>query len=118
MHNALFIGWQLPKAGRELVATKVFGEWVELLGVAQKRGDIASFTPVFLEPHGGDLGGFFLVTGEPEKLAKWSNSEEFNRAQTRAMVTVDNMGFIRAFTGDRIGSQMALYQQTVAELAK
>lgn len=118
MHNALFIGWGMPVRGREQQATKVFGEWVELLGGFQGKGQVKSFTPVFIQARGGDLQGFFLVTGEQAKLTQMVESEEVRRATTRAQLIVDNFGVCLAITGDEIAKQMQLFQSNAAELAK
>ncbi len=116
--NALFIGWGAPVRGREAAATKVFGEWIELLGASKSKGAFDSFTPVFLQARGGDLQGFFLITGGPEKLATFTNSDEVRRATTRAQLIVDNFGVCNAVTGDEVGKQMALFGTNAAELSK
>jgi len=118
MYNALFIGWGTPVRGRETNGAKVFGEWVELLGNHQNKGTIKSFTPVFLQQRGSDLQGFFLVTGDVNKLHDFATSEEVRRATTRASLIVDNFGVVYAVTGDEIGKQMQLWQTNAAELSK
>jgi hypothetical protein len=118
MYNALFVGWGTPVRGREPQGAKVFGEWVELLGGAQKKGVLRSFTPVFIQARGGDLQGFFLVTGEPDKLSAFAAGEDVRRATTRAQLIVDNFGVCQAITGDEIQKQMALWQSNAAELSK
>jgi hypothetical protein len=118
MYNALFIGWGTPVRGRETQAAKVFGEWVELLGTQQNKGAVKSFTPVFLQQRGGDLGGFFLVTGDPAKLTAFAQSEEVRRATTRASLIVDNFGVVHALTGDEVGKQMQLFTTNANELSK
>lgn len=118
MYNALFIGWGMPVRGREVQANRVFGEWVELLGVSKSKGNVETFTPVFLQARGGELQGFFLVTGTPAKLQAFALSEEVRKATTRASVIVDNFGVINAFTGDEVGKQMALWTANAAELSK
>jgi hypothetical protein len=118
MHNGLFIGWHRPARGREMQATKVFGEFVEMLGAWKAKGQISMFMPTFLAPHGSDLGGFFFVMGEPAKLDQLLGGEEFNKAMTRAEICVDGMTVVRALTGDEIGKQMGLFQTQVAELTK
>jgi hypothetical protein len=50
--------------GRERQALKVFGEAFEYYSRLQQEGEIESFEPVILEPHGGELGGFFLLRGD------------------------------------------------------
>jgi hypothetical protein len=118
MYNALFIGWGTPVRGREAQGAKVFGEWVELLGTQQSKGTVKSFTPVFLQTRGGDLQGFFLVTGDPNKLNEFVQTEEVRRATTRASLIVDNFGVVHALTGDEIGKQMQIWQTNAAELSK
>jgi hypothetical protein len=118
MFNAMFIGWGAPVIGRETQATKVFGEWVEMLGAWKAKGQIQSMTPCFIQARGGDLQGFFLVTGDPGKLSTLMASDEIRRAITRAQLIVNNFGCCMALTGDEIPKQMALWNQNVAELAK
>ncbi len=118
MYNAMFIGWGTPVRGREAQGSKVFGEWVELLGSSKSKGNVDSFTPVFLQARGGDLQGFFLVTGNPHKLQAFAASEEVRKATTRAMLIVDNFGVCSAFTGDEVSKQMAMWTSNAAELSK
>jgi hypothetical protein len=117
-HNALFIGWGTPVRGREQAANKVFGEVVEMLGTWKSQGKIQSMTPVFLTPHGGDLAGFFLITGEPTKLAELMNTEEMRRAVTRSQLVAENFGVVWGQSGDEVGKQMALWNASAAELSK
>lgn len=118
MYNALFIGWGTPVRGRETQGNRVFGEWIELLGASKSKGHLDGFTPVFIQARGGDLQGFFLVTGDPAKLTTFVNSEEVRRATTRAQLIVDNFGVCNAITGAEIGKQMALWNESAAELSK
>lgn len=118
MYNALFIGWGTPVRGRETQANRVFGEWVELLGASKSKGNLDTFTPVFLQSRGGELQGFFLVTGNATKLASFVGSEEVRRATTRAQLIVDNFGVCNALTGEEVGKQMALWTASAAELSK
>jgi len=118
INNALFIGWGAPVRGRELAASKVFGEWVEMLGGLQSKGTITSMTPVFLQPRGGELSGFFLVTGDPNKLAELAQSEELRKATVRAQLIVDNFGVVQAITGEEIKKQMALFTAQASDLGK
>src|SRR5437879_7182686 len=65
---ALFIGWGATAAGRERKAVELFGESLRFLTNLVTSGEVASVEPFFLEPHGGDLEGFFLVRGGREEL--------------------------------------------------
>ena len=113
----LFIGFGFPVRGREQKAAKVFNEFVEYLTGLQEDGTIESWEPFFLEPHGGDLGGFFVVRGERDSIAGVRTSDEMERLTTRAQLIVENFGVVGAQTGERIGAQMELFLQSAGELA-
>ncbi len=113
----LFVGFGWPVRGREQKATQVFNEAVELWTKLQQQGEIESWEPVFLEPHGGDLGGFFLIRGERDAIARLRFSDELMRLNTRAELIVENFGVVGAQLGEQIGSQMAIFGEAAAELA-
>jgi hypothetical protein len=114
--RALFVGFGSPVRGREERAVEVFGEWSEMLGRMQSDGRIDSMEVALLDPHGGDLGGFFMVRGSEEQCAALANDEEFRRASMDAGLIVDNFGVVPAVTGDRIGREMAMYNDAVAKV--
>jgi hypothetical protein len=114
--SALFIGYGAPVRGRERQAVKVFGEAFEYYSRLQQEGEIESFEPVLLEPHGGDLGGFFLLRGDTDRLARIRGSEEFERLTARAELIVENLGIVSGFLGERLMSQMSVFSQQVEEL--
>ncbi len=66
--NIIFFGWNRPIPGREKLSGAHFQEFAQYLGGLQQSGTIQSFEAVLLDPHGGDLNGFFLIRGEPAKL--------------------------------------------------
>ena len=68
--GALFIRWGATAAGRERNSTQLFMESLRFLSKLVEQGRVASVEPFFLEPHGGDLDGFFLVRGDHEELNK------------------------------------------------
>jgi hypothetical protein len=113
----LFIGFGFPARGREQQATKVFNEAVELWTEWQQGGDIESWDAFFLEPHGGDLGGFFLLRGERDAIARVRASDELVRLSLRAQLIVDRFGVVGAETGGRIPEQMAMFTDAAGELA-
>jgi len=114
--SGLFVGFGLPVRGRERLATKVFGEAVEYYSRLQQQGEIESFEPVLLEAHGGELGGFFLLRGEQDKLARVRGSEEFERLTLRAQLIADDIGIVGALLGDRLATSMSTFDQQVADL--
>ena len=81
--SGLFIGFGAPVRGREQQAIKVFNESFEYYSRLQQGGEIESFEPVLLEPHGGELTGYFLLRGDKDKLARVRSSEEFERLTAR-----------------------------------
>ncbi len=114
--NGLFIGWGESVRGREQKSLEVFNEFVEYLSDLQQRGEIDSFEPVFLEPHGGDLDGFALIRGEPERLARIRASDEWFRLLYRAGLVVDGLGVVGATLGDRLGQEIGRYQEQLRDL--
>jgi len=113
---ALFIGWGTPVRGRERQALQVFGEVIQYYTRLQQEGEIEGFEPVALEPHGGDLGGFLLVRGERDTLARLRSSEEFLRLVNRGLLVVEHFGVVGAFIGEGLNSLFADYQAQTADL--
>ena len=112
----LFIGWGSAVRGREKIGLDVFNEAIEYFGGLQQQGEVESFEAIFLEPHGGDLGGFFLVRGERDKIARIRASDELNRISVRAGQVVESFGVVGASLGDGIPPQLELYQTALDEL--
>ncbi|MFI5003587.1 MAG: hypothetical protein ACHQE6_01105 [Solirubrobacterales bacterium] len=115
--EALFLGWGPVVRGREQKAVQVFQETIEYYGKLQQEGQIDSFEPVLIAPHGGDLGGFVLLRGERGKLDQVRSSEGFERLVTRAASVVDDVGVINAFTGESLGQTMGRFQAASEDLA-
>lgn len=113
---ALFVGFGFPARGREQQAATVFREAVELWTSWQEQGEIEGWEAFLLEPHGGDLGGFFLLRGERDALARLRVGDELNRLSTRAQLIVEGFGVVGAQTGGRIEQQLALFLEAAGEL--
>ena len=114
--GTLFVGWGEGIPGREQKALQVFNETLEYYGQLQQRGEIESFEPFLLEPHGGDLLGFILIRGEREKLDRLRSDREFIRRTVRAQLIVQGVGVIAAYGGDELTALVGDYQQQLAEL--
>jgi hypothetical protein len=114
--EALFLGWGPVVRGREQLALQVFQETLGYYGKLQQEGQIESFEPVLIAPHGGDLAGFILLRGERGRLDEIRSSDEFERLVVRAATVVDNVGVINASTGESLGQQMARFQSVSQEL--
>ena len=114
---ALFVGWGQPVRGREKRSLDVFNDAVTYYGERLQDGSIESFDPVILDPHGGDLQGFFLIKGSAKALAAMVASEEFQRLHIRAQMVVENLGVIDAFVDDGVLTQMSYFTEAVGEFA-
>jgi hypothetical protein len=114
--RALFVGFGVPVRGREERAVEVFGEFVEMFRRMQSDGRIDSMDVTLLDPHGGDLGGFFMVYGSDAQCAALTNDEEFRRASIDASLIVDNFGVVPAVTGEAVNREMGMYSEAVAKV--
>jgi hypothetical protein len=114
--RALFVGFGDPVRGREERAIEVFGECVELFGRMQSDGRIAGMDVTLLEPHGGELSGFFMLHGSEEQCAALRYDEEFRAASTDANLIVDHFGVVGAVTGEAVGNEMARYTQALGKV--
>jgi hypothetical protein len=113
----LFVGFGDPTRGRESQAVELFNEIIGWYSQLQEDGEIESFEPVFLEPHGGDLGGFILIRGDAEKLSKLRVSEEFTQFTIKASLCVDSVGVVGADLNERLQRQMAFYTEQIGAIA-
>jgi len=94
--TGLFVGWGDVRTGRNAAANKVFAEALAYWAALQAAGEIESFETVVLGVHGGDLSGFFLLRGDPERLGRLSMSPDFRRLIFRAQAVVEGLGVVPA----------------------
>ena len=114
--RAVFIGFGQPVRGREERAVDVFNDFVGMFGRMAADGRIADMDVTLLDPHGGDLGGFFMVHGSDEQCSTLQMDEEFRRACIDAGLIVDNFGVVPAATGDMVMQEMGMYGEAVAKV--
>ena len=112
----LFIGWGDPRGGKEAAAYGVFQDAVAYWKELQAAGEIESFEVVSLTHHGGDLSGFALLRGAPEKLGRLSMAPEFQRRTMRAATCIANMGIVSAAVDDGAIRAMASWKEAIADL--
>jgi hypothetical protein len=112
----LFIGWGAPHDRRELAAGKVFEEAVAYWHALQASGEIESFEFVQLNGHGGDLAGFALLRGDPEKLGRLSMAPEFQRLTMRASACLDGVGVVNAVIDAGMARWMGAWKEAIADL--
>jgi hypothetical protein len=113
---ALFIGWGSQRAGKELAAAKVFEEAVAYWNGLKTAGEIESFEFAELNAHGGDLSGFALLRGDPEKLGRLSMAPEFQRMTMRADVCLNGVGVVNAVVDAGMVRWMSAWKEAIADL--
>jgi hypothetical protein len=114
--QALFVGFGQPVRGREERAIEVFNDFVGMFGRMQSDGRIEGMDVCLLDPHGGDLGGFFMVHGSKEQCSELANAEDFRRASIDAGLIVENFGVIPARFGEAVGPEMGMYAEAVSKV--
>ena len=114
--GVLFIGWGPAVRGRERKALQVFREAVQYWQRLQQSGQIDSFEPIALEPHGGDLEGFLLIKGDADKLAQLRIDQEFVSVNTRAQLVVENFGVVGGVYGAELQALFADFDKAASEL--
>ena len=112
---ALFVGWGGTHPGREPFALKHEAEWQEILTRAKAEGEIEDFETVLLGPHGGELDGFTLVYGTPEKLFAMQMRDDLVALRARAMLDHAKVSIIPAIVGEGLEKQFAIFKEALAE---
>lgn len=113
---ALFIGWGATRVGREAAAGKVFAESLAYWNGLKTAGEIESVETVLLDYHGGDLGGFALLRGDPEKLARITASPDYQRLSMRAAACLDHVGIVNAMVDAGAIRAMGEWPGAIADL--
>jgi hypothetical protein len=111
--NVLLFGWDRSVPGRESLSAQHFQEFVEYLTEQQRKGQVESFEPVFLDSHGGTFNGFVLIRGEPGKLDDLVRSREWVQHITRAMLHLQGAGAVRGVTGQSLMARMEMWTKLI-----
>jgi hypothetical protein len=109
----IFYGWDRSIPGREQMSAGHFQEYLGYLQGLQEGGAIDSFEVVLLEPHGGDLNGFFLLHGEEEQLDAVQASDEYRDHVTRGGLHLQSAGAVRGVTGEGVMEWMARWAANI-----
>ncbi len=113
--NALLFGWNRSIPGREHISSTHFEEFVGYMEGMKADGTIESYDIVFLNNHGGDLNGFFLIRGEHTNLGKMMSSDEWEHHMTRAGMHLEGSGAIRGVTGEMVMQRMAQWTDAIPD---
>jgi hypothetical protein len=111
--SVLLFGWNRSIAGREKVSAGHFDEFVNYLSGLQRSGAIQGFDVVFLDPHGGDFNGFFLIKGESSQLDRVISTNEWITHITRASLHLEGSGVVRGVTGDEVMKRMVIWTNVI-----
>lgn len=115
-NGALFIGWGRVIPGREKLASRVFTELIQTYEQFKQQGEIESYEPFLLEPHGGDLAGFLVVRGDLDKLNRLRHSDDFHRLNARGNLVIENLGIVSAHCGEEVQKLVTLGEEQAASL--
>ena len=97
--RVVFCMWNKAVPGREASADAAFRDAVAYCQRLQEEGVIESHDEVFLDPFGG-LGGFMLIKGQGDKLARLLTDPEWLQVCIRGNVSMDGFGVVGGTTGE------------------
>ena len=113
--NTVFFGWDRSIPGREQTSAVHFQEFVQYLGSLEQSGAIGSWESVFLDPHGGDINGFFLIKGSPEQISDLVASEDWGLHMTKAGMHLDSSGSVTGASGDLVMERFGTWSSLIPE---
>ena len=88
-----------------------------MFGRMQSDGRIEGMDVTLLDPHGGDLGGFFMAHGSADQCAALQNDEEFRqRGRRREPHRREHRRRARARPARAWAREMAMYGEAVGKL--
>ena len=111
--NLILFAWNRSLPGRESLSAQHFQDFGKYLASQNAAGVITGFEPVFLEPNAGTTNGFFLIRGEPGKLAQLTGSPEWAQHQARAMMHLEGLQLLRGVSGAAVQEQMAIWTNAI-----
>ncbi|CAN5920644.1 hypothetical protein BH11MYX3_BH11MYX3_41090 [soil metagenome] len=111
--NTVLFGWNRALAGREGMAGELFAHSMTYFEKLKATKQIEGFEPVFLNRHGGDLNGFFLLKGSHMQLDAMMQSDEWVDIVMRADHYLSGVGVITGYTGQVIPDMMQRWVKTI-----
>ncbi len=84
----------------------------------EEAGTIESFDAVILNPHGGDLNGFFFIRGDNDKLDSLVASKEWTTHVLRAALKPEGSGAVLGVTGDLVMERMNLWTNQIPKITR
>lgn len=77
----------------------------------QQEGKIDRFEVVALEPHGSNLNGFVLITGDRETVAQLRAEDEFVSVMVGVQLVHRYMRVVGAYTGAELQTLFAMWDE-------
>ncbi|WML58744.1 hypothetical protein [Neobacillus sp. PS2-9] len=114
--GSLLVGWGEIIPGREKAAKATLNNAMEYCIRLQQEGKIDRFEVVVLEPHGSDLNGFVLITGDKETVARLRAEDEFVSVMVGVQLVHRNVRVVGAYTGSEIQSLFAMWDEQEEQL--
>lgn len=111
--NVILFGWNRSIPGREQESSSHFRDFNQYLTGQQESGAIDSYQVVFLDNHGGDLNGFFLIHGSGDQLNQLKNTDEWQRHVIRAALHLSNFGVVSGATGEMVMKRMGMWNELI-----
>ncbi|MFC5449388.1 hypothetical protein [Paenibacillus aestuarii] len=109
--GSLIVGWGEIIAGREKSAKATLDNAMQYCIRLQREGRIDRFEVVVLEPHGSDLNGFVLITGDKEAVAQLRVEDEFVSVIVGVQLVHRNVRVVGAYTGAALPSLFAMWDE-------
>jgi hypothetical protein len=109
--NIIFFAWNRSIPGREGTSGQHFDEFVAYLGAQAQSGAIQGFDAILLDPHGGDMNGFFLIKGDSASLDALTSTAEWSEHMTRASLHLEGSGSVRGVTGEALQKRMEIWKR-------
>ncbi|MDD9267264.1 hypothetical protein ACFPES_09555 [Paenibacillus sp. GCM10023248] len=114
--GSLIVGWGEIIPGREKAAQATLNDAMQYCTRLQQEGKIDRFEVVVLEPHGSDLCGFVLITGDKETVAKLRTEEEFVSVIIGVQLVHRNVRVVGAYTGAELRGLFGMWDEQEEKL--
>ncbi|MFD0695325.1 hypothetical protein ACFQZT_14565 [Paenibacillus sp. GCM10027628] len=109
--GSLVVGWGEIIPGREKAAQATLNNAMQYCIQLQQEGKIDRFEVVVLEPHGSDLNGFVLITGDKETVAQLRAEDEFVAVIIGVQLVHRNVRVVGAYKGAELHSLFAMWDE-------
>ncbi|MGG1553924.1 hypothetical protein [Paenibacillus ferrarius] len=114
--GSLLVGWGEIIPGREKAAKATLNNAMQYCVRLQLEGKIENFEVVLLEPHGGDLSGFVLITGDKDTVAKLRVEDEFVSMMVAVQLVHRNVKVVGAYTGGALHALFGMWDEQEEKL--